>query len=131
MPHHGSRTSSTAAFVRAVSPRVAAVQSGYLNRFGHPKPDVVARYAAAGALLLNTVDCGAWLWRSDRGSAPIDGCERAQRRRYWLRVPQGARPSDHAAVTLPALPALPADPPLPASAQEPDPPELLPPGLAP
>lgn len=106
VPHHGSRTSSTAAFVRAVSPRVAAVQSGYLNRFGHPKPDVVARYAAAGALLLNTVDCGAWSWRSDRRSSPIDDCERAKRRRYWLRLPLGIAAE---------------------SAPEPDPVDLMPP----
>ena len=134
VPHHGSRTSSTAAFVRAVSPRVAAVQSGYLNRFGHPKPDVVARYVAAGALLLNTVDCGAWLWRSDRGSPPIDGCERAQRRRYWLRVPQGMNSANAARpvnLGFPAGATFPAEPLLPSSAPEPDPAELLPPGLAP
>ncbi|MDH0867964.1 DNA internalization-related competence protein ComEC/Rec2 [Mitsuaria sp. GD03876] len=89
VPHHGSRTSSSPAFVRAVSPRVAAVQSGYLNRFGHPRPEVVARYAEAGALVLNSVDCGAWRWRSDRATPPSAACERAIRRRYWLpdRVP--------------------------------------------
>ncbi|WP_431289133.1 DNA internalization-related competence protein ComEC/Rec2 [Roseateles chitinivorans] len=106
VPHHGSRTSSTTAFVRTVAPRVAAVQSGYLNRFGHPKPDVVARYVAVGALLLNTVDCGAWLWRSDRWSSPIEDCERAKRRRYWLRLPPGIASE---------------------SAADPDPVELMPP----
>jgi competence protein ComEC len=45
VPHHGSRTSSTAAFIDAVAPRVAVVQAGYRSRFGHPAPDVVARYA--------------------------------------------------------------------------------------
>lgn len=84
VPHHGSRTSSSPAFVRAVSPRVAAVQSGYLNRFGHPKPDIVARYREAGAVLLDSVDCGAWRWRSDGDDAPLAACERTRRRHYWL-----------------------------------------------
>ncbi|WP_431102489.1 DNA internalization-related competence protein ComEC/Rec2 [Roseateles noduli] len=122
VPHHGSRTSSTVAFVGAVAPRVAAVQSGYLNRFGHPKPDVVARYLAADALLLNTVDCGAWRWRSDRWSPPIDDCERAARRRYWLRLPPGVRQDPP---TLPWLPDL------AASLPEPDSADAVPPGVPP
>ncbi|MEP6657443.1 MAG: DNA internalization-related competence protein ComEC/Rec2, partial [Betaproteobacteria bacterium] len=38
VPHHGSRTSSTAAFITAVAPRVAIFTPGYRNRFGHPRP---------------------------------------------------------------------------------------------
>ena len=37
VPHHGSRTSSTPAFVAAVAPRVAVFAAGYLNRFDHPR----------------------------------------------------------------------------------------------
>jgi competence protein ComEC len=88
VPHHGSKTSSSMAFVQAVAPQVATVQAGYLNRFGHPRPEVVARYRSVGALVLNSVDCGAWRWRSDGvASSPVAGCERAQRRRYWLPPP--------------------------------------------
>jgi competence protein ComEC len=40
--------------VAAVSPRVALVSVGHGNRFGHPHPEVVARYARAGVWLLRT-----------------------------------------------------------------------------
>jgi competence protein ComEC len=43
-PHHGSRTSSSYAFVRAVEPRWVVFSAGHNNRFNHPHPNVVARY---------------------------------------------------------------------------------------
>jgi len=43
VPHHGSRTSSSAALLDAPQPRIALIQAGYRNRFGHPLPDVVRR----------------------------------------------------------------------------------------
>jgi competence protein ComEC len=54
VPHHGSRSSSTPRFVAAVSPRVALVSVGHRNRFGHPHPEIVDRYARAGVWLLRT-----------------------------------------------------------------------------
>ena len=48
VPHHGSRTSSTPAFIAAVAPDIAVYTPGYRNRFGHPRPDIVARYDGAG-----------------------------------------------------------------------------------
>ncbi|PYQ23388.1 MAG: DNA internalization-related competence protein ComEC/Rec2 [Acidobacteria bacterium] len=54
VPHHGSRSSSSARFLASVSPRVAVVSVGHANRFGHPHPEVVARYARAGVWLLRT-----------------------------------------------------------------------------
>jgi competence protein ComEC len=54
VPHHGSRSSSTARFVAAVAPRVAVVSVGHRNRFGHPHPEVVDRYLRAGVWLLRT-----------------------------------------------------------------------------
>jgi competence protein ComEC len=78
VPHHGSRTSSTEAFLRAVRPRVAVIQVGYRSRYGHPAPEVVARYRALGIPLVRTDHCGAWTWRSDEAH-----CTRAVRRRYW------------------------------------------------
>ncbi|VAX14459.1 DNA internalization-related competence protein ComEC/Rec2 [hydrothermal vent metagenome] len=44
VPHHGSKTSSTAAFIDSVSPRYALFPTGYRNRYGFPHPSVLARY---------------------------------------------------------------------------------------
>lgn len=52
--HHGSRTSSSPAFVAAARPRLAIVSLGARNPFGHPDAQVVERYARAGALVLRT-----------------------------------------------------------------------------
>jgi len=64
VPHHGSRTSSTPAFVAAVAPRWAVVQAGYLNPYRHPRADVLARYHAQGARVRTTVACGTLTWQS-------------------------------------------------------------------
>ena len=58
-PHHGSRTSSSDAFVAALDPDLAVVSAGRDSRFGHPHPEVVRRYAAHGARLLRTGEVGA------------------------------------------------------------------------
>ncbi|MBC3886220.1 DNA internalization-related competence protein ComEC/Rec2 [Undibacterium griseum] len=58
-PHHGSGTSSTPAFLRAVSPALAIFQVGYLNRYHHPKPEVFQRYADFGINRLRTDESGA------------------------------------------------------------------------
>lgn len=79
VPHHGSRTSSSAVFLDAVQPRLALVQAGYRNRFGHPAPDVVERYRERGVQLVETARCGAWTWAAD-GAAH---CQRDVRPRYW------------------------------------------------
>ena len=52
VPHHGSTTSSSAAFLRAVRPGMAVVSVGEDNPFGHPAPAVLDRLDAP--LLLRT-----------------------------------------------------------------------------
>jgi len=59
VPHHGSKTSSTNAFLNAIAPDVALVSAGYRSRFGHPKPSIVDRYKRANIELLDTVALGA------------------------------------------------------------------------
>jgi competence protein ComEC len=59
VPHHGSKTSSTDAFLAAVMPRVAVASVGESNPFGHPAEVVVERYERAGARFLRTDRDGA------------------------------------------------------------------------
>jgi competence protein ComEC len=58
-PHHGSRTSSSSAFIAAVRPQVAVLSLGYRNRFGFPAPEVVERYLEAGVRVFRTDRSGA------------------------------------------------------------------------
>lgn len=64
-PHHGSRTSSTQAFISAVIPQVTIASLGYHNRFRFPATEVVARYQQAGARFLRTDQDGAVTITSD------------------------------------------------------------------
>ena len=84
VPHHGSRTSSTADFLQAVAPRAAVVSVGHRNRFRHPHPTVAARYGARGIPV----------WRTDRDGAlrvvlpaaagePPSVRPRLREMRYW------------------------------------------------
>jgi competence protein ComEC len=94
VPHHGSKTSSTAAFLDAVGPSVAVVQAAYRSRFGHPAPSVMARYEGRGIAVARSDLCGAWTWSaaptpaSATGSASAAGlCMRDVARRYWHHRP--------------------------------------------
>lgn len=62
VPHHGSRTSSTVAFVARTRPRHGVFSTGYRNRFGHPHASVVERYVRQGTSLANTADSGALIF---------------------------------------------------------------------
>jgi competence protein ComEC len=59
VPHHGSKTSSTEAFLAAVAPQVAVVSVGEGNAFGQPAENVVERYARASVRFLRTDRDGA------------------------------------------------------------------------
>ncbi len=82
MPHHGSQSSSSEAFLDTVKPQAALVQAGYLNRFHHPRPQVLKRYE----------ERGAQIWRTDLQGAvrvyfsPLGWKIESQRQReprYW------------------------------------------------
>ena len=89
VPHHGSNTSSSAAFLDAVAPRIAIVQSGYRNRFGHPTALVMQRYTQRNIAVVDSPHCGAYTWQSWKPDASLsDTCWRVFSRRYWHhRVP--------------------------------------------
>jgi competence protein ComEC len=81
VPHHGSKTSSSAAFLDAVQPQFAVVQAGYRNRFGHPATSVLERYNERNIKVIDTAHCGALLWSS---SSPKETrCQRDIAKRYW------------------------------------------------
>jgi competence protein ComEC len=63
--HHGSSTSSTDAFLRAVQPELAVISVGADNRYGHPSPDVLASLSRAGAQTVRTDKLGTIVVRTD------------------------------------------------------------------
>jgi competence protein ComEC len=58
VPHQGSKTSSTTAFIDAVQPRLALIAAGYKNHYGHPHHRVTERYLQRGIELMSTIDSG-------------------------------------------------------------------------
>jgi competence protein ComEC len=87
VPHHGSRTSSTPEFIAAVQPVIAVYTPGYRNRFGHPRPEIVARYAAAGIRTYRTDYDGAITFTLDASHALTPVLEREREGRYWRDRP--------------------------------------------
>jgi competence protein ComEC len=81
VPHHGSKTSSSAAFLDAVHPSIALVQAGYRNRFGHPAAPVMDRYHERGIAVIDSPHCGAARWSSAHPDRVA--CQRDEARRYW------------------------------------------------
>lgn len=81
-PHHGSRTSSTEAFIETVQPQWVLYPVGYRNRYGFPRPDVSSRYRQAGVGELESFQTGAISMALGNG-----GLEprtwRHSARRYW------------------------------------------------
>ncbi|NNC77882.1 MAG: DNA internalization-related competence protein ComEC/Rec2 [Woeseiaceae bacterium] len=91
VPHHGSRTSSTAPFVQSLRPTYAIVSAAYGNQWGFPKSDVVARWEDAGAVVLNTATSGAIGFRlCTSGDLKPPREFRRNSRRLWHDVPQYA-----------------------------------------
>ncbi len=72
VPHHGSRTSSSEAWLKWTRPSAAIVSAGLSNRFGHPAPDVLERYRAAGSLILRTDEDGAVQVRTDGNRVDVE-----------------------------------------------------------
>lgn len=102
VPHHGSKTSSSGAFLDAVSPQVAIFQVGYRNRYGHPHPQVWQRYVARDIQRLRTDKTGAVVIQT-HGDALEVQTARSMRPRYWSSA-QEAETLAKAADAIDALP---------------------------
>ena len=85
VPHHGSKTSSTEAFVEAVHPRYAVFTAGYRNKFGHPKAEVVARYRIVGSELLYSAEDGAIVVDMDAENFTVERYRKTHAR-YWTHT---------------------------------------------
>lgn len=81
VPHHGSGTSSTPAFLASVQPTIAVFQVGYRNRYRHPKGEVVERYEAMGSLRVRSGVGGAVTISIGDGIRTEE--YRLGHRRYW------------------------------------------------
>ncbi|KFN46287.1 DNA internalization-related competence protein ComEC/Rec2 [Arenimonas composti] len=86
VPHHGSDSSSSLDFIAAVRPRLGLLAVGADNRFGLPKPRVLARYARYSVPLSDTAMDGAIAVRLGTHGARIHTQLRRDRPRYWRDV---------------------------------------------
>lgn len=90
-PHHGSKTSSSRAYLETLQPRLAIASNGYLNGYHHPAPVIVARYRALGIPLLNTPATGAVRVVFPAEGAPHILSEgRLAQAHYWREKPSVA-----------------------------------------
>lgn len=87
VPHHGSRTSSTAEFLAAVHPSIAVIECGQGNRYGHPNADVLARYV--GTRVYRTDSDGNITIRTDGVTLTVEQTEVPTP--WRLRVPASDR----------------------------------------
>jgi competence protein ComEC len=82
--HHGARDSSTAAFLAAVRPAVAAVSVGARNPYRHPDSAALARLDAAGARVLRTDRDGAILFDTDGRTLAVTAWASGARERWCV-----------------------------------------------
>ena len=84
VPHHGSRSSSSAQIVDAVATRYAVVSAAAHNRWHFPHDEVVGRWCQAGAQVMSTADWGAiTIEFKARGGPEAPRSHRAENRHYW------------------------------------------------
>lgn len=88
VPHHGSKTSSSIAFLESVSPEIALFPVGYRNRYGFPKAQIVQRYRDQHVRLFDTASHGAIELHLD-GLAGLKDIHtyRQYAARYWHAQP--------------------------------------------
>jgi competence protein ComEC len=85
MAHHGSATSSSDPWVKALRAQHAIAQAGQYNRFGHPDQSVLARWQSSGAKVWVSAKDGAVMINSSEEGLDAQSARQA-RRRYWHRL---------------------------------------------
>ena len=80
-PHHGSQTSSTDDFLRAVQPKLVLIPAGYRNQFGHPHDEVLQRYKSMQISAFNNSEEGSIL--VNLANVVTVESWREQNGRYW------------------------------------------------
>jgi len=83
VPHHGSKTSSSAAFIKQLNPAVAIATASLGNRYGFPRTEVRDRYRAQGTRFWSTGDCGALRLVLRRDGSVEASSARLKRNRIW------------------------------------------------
>jgi competence protein ComEC len=81
-PHHGSKTSSSLAFLAVLKPKHVIVSAGYKSAYGHPHASVVARYTSVNAQVWNTAEHGAVTLQLRNGALNVVGL-REQQPKFW------------------------------------------------
>ena len=84
-PHHGSKTSSSLALLKRLEPDQAFAQNGYRNRYGHPHPDVTARYRNLEIPFSQTPETGAQTWLFKGNTKSSTQFLRHDIKRLWHR----------------------------------------------
>ena len=84
-PHHGSKTSSSLAFLMLVQAKWILIPTGYLNKFHFPHQQVLERYQQLAIPWLNTADRGAITVRSHEADLEFQ-IERVQHKHYWQGI---------------------------------------------
>ncbi|MEE2869590.1 MAG: DNA internalization-related competence protein ComEC/Rec2 [Pseudomonadota bacterium] len=91
LAHHGSRSSTSAAFLRDTSPQWAVASAGYRHHFGHPHAQVLERLRASGVTVLRTDESGMIVFRrGDADNVPLITKWRQSHARPWHK-PAGWR----------------------------------------
>lgn len=84
-PHHGSRSSSSMALLKALKPEAVLISRGQGNSFGHPHPTVMARYRKQGLRIYDSAEHGAIHLQLGTFKAPLT---MRQQRRFWRDPPE-------------------------------------------
>lgn len=71
--HHGSKSSSTDAFLNAVNPKYAVISVGKDNDYGHPNAEILQKFSSRGIKVYRTEESGTIIATSDGNNITFSG----------------------------------------------------------